>query len=174
MCICLAFPTRGCWTIATYYLSNSRRRSAICSGQIAAFSGIIASSFRDTEAKVVQPGPWRARIQRGSPAYHPPWVGGVRPVLKKDGGGVAGDLPVSTVLIAPEISCVAMTPPPCFAGSRRDALPGRAWADYLHGDFSGNGAAPGVSRRAMALFCQIIIIMVKRMPTSKRAVFLTP
>ena len=53
----------GCQqNVATNYLTDSRRRNAIFSGRITAIFDIIASSKSGGEAKLVQPGLFRARI----------------------------------------------------------------------------------------------------------------
>ncbi len=52
----------GPYNIATYYLTNSRRKTMINSGSITAFSGFIASARKGGEVKLVQRGILRARI----------------------------------------------------------------------------------------------------------------
>jgi hypothetical protein len=58
-------PGIGPLNVATYYLINSRRKMAICSGSITAFFRSIASAKIGGEAKLVQPGLIRARIFNG-------------------------------------------------------------------------------------------------------------
>jgi hypothetical protein len=55
----------GHWNVATDYLINSRRRMAINSGRITVFFGSIASAKKGGEAKLVQPGILRARLEMG-------------------------------------------------------------------------------------------------------------
>jgi len=61
-----SLPAYGPCNVATYYLMNSRRKIAICSGRITAFSGIITSAKKGGEAKVVQQGTMRAPIGKGA------------------------------------------------------------------------------------------------------------
>lgn len=59
----------GRCNVATYYLTNSRRKNPNYSGSITAFLGNIASSKTGGEAKLVQRSPLRARIP------YPAWRG---------------------------------------------------------------------------------------------------
>jgi hypothetical protein len=56
----------GHCNVATNYLTDSRRRNAICSGRITVFLRIITSAEKGGEAKLVQPGMQRAPLEKGS------------------------------------------------------------------------------------------------------------
>jgi hypothetical protein len=55
----------GPCSVATNYLTDSRRRNVICSGRITAVLGIIASEEKGGEVKLVQPGTLRAPLDSG-------------------------------------------------------------------------------------------------------------
>jgi hypothetical protein len=54
LCRCLCAPVGTDCNVATYYLTDSRRKTLICSGIITAFFRIIASAKKGGEAKLVQ------------------------------------------------------------------------------------------------------------------------
>jgi len=62
LCQCRWAPGGSRCNVATYYPTNSRRKTPICSGSITAFSGNIASAKKGGEAKLVQRGTIRTRI----------------------------------------------------------------------------------------------------------------